>query len=815
MKRRVLLATLLTLVLTLSCAQAQVSMEASAGYRGTVPGGRWFPLEITITNEDEAFDGVVAVELIRNYEVYDRFECPVSVGTGETSVRLPLRLAMAERSLQVTLSAGDGIVAETTAPVREIAGSYAYFIGVLGGSDELVSSLCSANVPDVLGRADQLVAVPLDEEMDRLTQRELDAFAALVIDGYDVGALPEEQQALLLDWLNGGGTVILGPGKAGASSTGWFEAQTGVRFGEAMEDSGLMAALMRYADATYEAEEAADGAYVLDAGEDGAAYDDQARCILARSEVGEGQVLSCGFSLTDGTVLTEARTNALWQRLLLAADAVLYSEGFDRGDNNTFYVNGVCEQMRVSEGVSILPAVAVLAAYVLIAGAGLFILMRRIDRSRLMWICLPVCAACAMGLVVLISGVLGLNEPTAASLRVIRFDEAGNATDQEGALVSYADQTRVRIEAEGAKEIFRTEYFSYYGSSYAQQNYTLRDTCTLGDRPAIELRAAAPWTQRMLTLTRDGANLMGSVSVRAWMEADGLHAVVENNTDVALCDAVLISSLGYASLGDLAAGEVREVSLLNPDEIVTIDGEQVIRDGDRLQYPASIGRVISACARPQSQTAEGSAKLSEAGERAASLKESLLRIAVSSSQEFDCFVVAGSPELPCAAILKDGERITRFAQESVVSVAASFEPVSAGGYFYYPEGTFAALKAEKTQTGYALGSPWANRYQDVGSGLLVGFDLSDVEGHIDSILLMSEWYGDSIRLEIYDWTAGLFVGLNGLERTTIGSDLIPRVVSAQGELLLRYTSESADGGIYNPTIIVEGWKEENGHDRVQ
>ena len=93
-----------------------------------------------------------------------------------------------------------------------------------------------------------------------------------------------------------------------------------------------------------------------------------------------------------------------------------------------------------------------------------------------------------------------------------------------------------------------------YGSSYAQQNYTLRDTCTLGDRPAIELRAAAPWKQRMLTLTRDVANLMGSVSVRAWMDADGLHAVVENNTDVALCDAVLISSLGYASLGDLAAG---------------------------------------------------------------------------------------------------------------------------------------------------------------------------------------------------------------------------------------------------------------------
>ena len=812
MKRSAFTALLTLMLLAFSCAQAQVSLEASAGYGGTVPGGRWFPLRVILTNEGEAFDGIVAVEMICNYSDYDRYEYPVHVEQGKTTVHMPVHLAAPERSLRVTLSDGESIVAENSAGVREMVDAYAYLIGVLGGNGALVSSLRSDAIADALLRKEQLTAVSLDDAMAAMTAKELDAFAALVIDAYDVGTLDDTQQEMLLDWLKDGGTVILGPGEKGCTSVAWFAEQTDVRYAETAEETAVLAALRDYTGAMRSEDAGLCPAYPLEAGEDGAAFDEQGRCVLACSRVNKGLVLSCGFGLSEGSVLEEARTNALWQRLLLAADADHYMEGFVRNNDSVFYVGGVCEQMLVSEGVSILPVAALLVGYVFIAGTGLFILMRRIDRTRLLWFVLPVCAAGALVIVAGLSDVLGLNEPTAASLRVIRYDEAGNVTDQEGVVVSWADDSRVRVEAEGASELVRTEYAGY-SSTRSTDTYAHRDTLTLGEQPAIELRAAAPWTARQLTMTRKEKASSGAVTSRAYMEADGLHAMIENGTDKLLEDALLITSLGYATLGDIAPGEVREAVLATPERIDRIDGVQVIRDGELLEFPQSVWQVISAHINPP---ATGDAQpLSDREQRERSLLRNLFNVAVNIGDEFGCFVVARCPEMTCAQLYKDGEPITRWAQESIVSIRAAFAPVSGSGYFYYPAGTFEAQSVARTEKGYALSGLLNDRYQSLGSGLLIGYDLSGVEGHVECIRIQSECYGEHVTLSVYDHAAGDWVALNGTEAATIGAELIGRVVDERGQVVLRYTSEDGGDAIYNPTITVEGWKEENGHDRVQ
>ena len=103
----------------------------------------------------------------------------------------------------------------------------------------------------------------------------------------------------------------------------------------------------------------------------------------------------------------------------------------------------------------------------------------------------------------------------------------------------------------------------------------------------------------------------------------------------------------------------------------------------------------------------------------------------------------------------------------------------------------------------------------LGGGLLIGYDLSGVEGHIERIRIQVECYGDTVTLSVYDRAAGDWVALDGAEAATIGAELIGRVVDADGQLVLRYTSEDAGDAVYNPVIIVEGWKEANEHDRVQ
>lgn len=811
LKRRagMLLAALLMLVLTASCAEARVSMEASVGYDGTVFGGRWFPLEVTITSDEEALDGVVAVDVALNTTDNDRYEYPVSIAAGESAtLRFPICMPASVRSYEVALSVDGRERARTEALVMDAIPQEAYVIGVLGGNDALVSSLNSRDNRDVLGRQDQLVAVSADEAFGTISDKELSAFAALVIDAYDVSALGEAQLAQLTQWIEAGGTVILGPGKGAACSTSWFEQLTGVRVGAAAGEAEVLSMLLNYASAAAQSGQCA--VYPLEAGAAAAVHDAQGRCLLAVSDIGEGHVITCGFPLMDERVLASARDNALWQRILIAVDANLYNNAIRYGyKSNYVYDSGVCSALRIGKGVSILPVVIVLAGYALIAGVGLYMLLRRLDRSKLMWFCLPAASAGGVLLVMALSGALGMDDPTAACLRVTHYDEMGRVSGEERALVAYPDQTRVTICAEGAQEIARAGGM-YYGSAELEDARTLRDVRRFGENPSIELKAVAPWLAQDLVIHSDKGEPEGSVTASAWMEADGLHAVARNGTDVALQNAVMFTSLGYAPLGDIPAGETREAVLTRPRTYAKkADGDPAILEGTLLQYPRSIGEAIRAYVYPQSQTDPdfSTSQLDRAErETLALLQNKLYTTTMNWRDGFACELFADCPEIACTKLYRDGEEITRNAQVSVVTADMAFEPVSESGHFYYPNGTFQPSTAEQTADGPVLSETAEKRYLSMNGDLLFGFDLSSIAGEtIDTIQIITEIYGNGvIELQVYDNAAGDWIYLTHAEQTEISGDLVKRVLDDDGHLFLCYTSENSGDGLYPPAIIVEG-----------
>ena len=787
MKRRALLVALVLLVLSVACARAQTDMRADVGYEGIVPGGRWFPLRIAIEHDGEALDALVAIDLIHNnQDTYDRYEFPVRIEPGTTRASFPIRYFAPQWTLAVTLRTGETVIAQAQAEAAEIIGSYAYLVGVLGGSSALSASLTEVGRENLLGRMEQFAALRLTDALDTMMAKELDGFSALVIDGVDVGALDAAQQAMLQRWLDGGGVAIVGP----ESAKSWFGALTGVHVGDGMQSTGLGDALAQTVGVQMDMA-ALGTVYPLIAGEDAWAIDAQGSCLLARSRVGEGLVLTCGFPLTDESVLQAARDDALWQRMLLAADTELYNEGLSREDDGgALPSSSLLYRMTVSEGVSILPVVAALAAYVLIAGIGLFIALRRIDRTRMLWVCLPVCAVGALVLVMALSGVLDLNEPAVASVRVTQVDEAGRVSSSESALVSYADAGRVRISTEDALSIGRSEYV-YYNVSEVQEECVLRDVRTAGEQPAIELSAAAPWKTRLLSIGRENGVPDNSLSVRAWMEEDGLHAVVVNEAGVTLRGAMLVTKLGYAVLGDIAPGEVREAALCYPDVEMRVEGKRVLRDGECLRFPMdSIGEVIVA-----------SAASDDGADRA---RERMLASSMSVGVGFGGIVVADCPELPCATLVKDGERIGRSAQESIVCVSTAFETVSESGHFYCPPGTFAMQNTVPSGDGYVLTGESKRYAQPIGDGVVVGYDLSAITGTVSRILIDGGASDSSVQAEVFDCAAGTWVSLGGSSQLVIGSELTGRVIDGSGRLLLRYTSQRSGSELYRPVIIVEG-----------
>ncbi len=786
-------------------AQAQILLDASVGYDRTVFAGAWVPFQATINNDtDQVQQGMLYLDVMRNESEFDTYAYPVTMQAGEElRVQFPIYMGVLQRSFDVSLVVNGECVAQTETAVGRFLEKRVYPIAILGGDQRLVDSFCSAGNQDVLNRQEELVAVEISTCFPELSSRELQTFGALVI---GEGAELDDAALEKLDaWIRDGGVLILGPESGAASS--WSAAHTGVRFGPKTESTDWVSALMDGLGAAAQEQSGESTIYPLSSQAEIWIRDGQQRGVLARSAYDDGWIVSCGFSLTDAAILESAKRDAFWQRVLIATDADLYKNGFGAysGQVSKYSADFLLSLMKLDEGVSVFPVLITLGAYVLLAGVGFYVMLRRADHGKRMWVYLPV-AAVVGGLAVYgWSGVLALNAPAAASVRVIHYDEEGRVYNEEQAYVGYPDQSRVTITAQNATSIERTESL-WYDSAEPEETVTLRDIRILGSQPSIELKAVAPWLAQNLSIRSDEGLPEGEVTARAWMEEDGLHATIQNGTSVNLENAVLLTSLGYVTVGDIPVGETREAALIRPAEIVLLDGEQAIFDGELLRFSRRLFQVVNACTYPPSRIPSGEVQLSIEEQNERSLKNGKLDLGtLGTNDAFCCVLVADCPDVSGTTLYHNGERITRHTQMSVLTADVRFEPVSPSGHYYYPEGTFKARQVEVSDEGFRLTDTAGEWYQEVNGERLFGFDLSALDPQtIDSIQITNDMYDSDLRAQVFDWKANTWVELSNTTEVSLSIDVGERMLDEAGRIFIRYTSDNSASGVYVPEIAVEG-----------
>lgn len=478
--------------------------------------------------------------------------------------------------------------------------------------------------------------------------------------------------------------------------------------------------------------------------------------------------------------------------------------------NYRLYPSASREQ-RVSQGVSIWPAGLLLAAYVLVVGFGLYALMRRGDRRKALWAAIPACAALSVAAMVGVSCLLGLNEPALSSVHVTVYDEEGKAYTEEHVTLSYADQERVTVAAEGAETIERLT--DRYFSSYIDENMSpaeLKDIITLGDPPSIELYAAAPWVTRDLVVMSDRAP-QGTVEGRAYMAADGLHAEIVNLTDTLLEDAVLITGVGFLRVGDVEPGEEREIVLRREAFVFDEEDEVVISEGVLTPYTLEQSRFISFCVYPEKADDPGfkTEQLSGSEQYTRELKSSLLRMALASANTvMPCSLIAKT-SIPCTSLTLNGKVIERMAHSSVLIKNLPFETRTDDGWFYEPFGSLEAWSAYQGDADAPmLISPIDQYYMESDQDILVGYDLGDIRpGDATEIRVILQnrygWWSEGLRMSIYDHLNQKWTAIDAKTCSVISGSLAQRVISEGGELFLSLSGAESTR-IDVPGIVVEG-----------
>ncbi|MGN0773120.1 MAG: hypothetical protein ACI4MP_04945 [Candidatus Ventricola sp.] len=492
-------------------------------------------------------------------------------------------------------------------------------------------------------------------------------------------------------------------------------------------------------------------------------------------------------------------------------------QGVERESSNYPYSTALNGEMTADGSGSLLPAALVLTLYVLAAGLGAYGLMKRLDRSRMLWAVIPALAIAACGVMALLGAGLGLNRPMSSSVHLVRYDADGQTDVSELTQLTYAGLGRRVASTQGGVPLERMAYSYFSEYTNMEEKMELRNVITLGERPSIELEGNADWLVRSLVVKSDAAPA-GSMTAFAHMEKDGLHVEVENNTDVTIENAVLITEIGYARLGDLAPGAAAQTVLMRTDEAPWNDeGQLVIREQEMLPFKESVYSVVWAAVDPeavQDKTWQRSSLPREEQQRR-QIMQCVLELGPSAARQkdFSCMLIGETPEIACETLLLDGNPVSRRAEKSVLVCTAAFEPVSPSGYFYYPEGTFRRLEASLDGNGVPVpGKEYESGYVYEKDEVLLGFSLDGVDAAgIEEIRLQTDGGMNggneqpAVFVEVYDYASGEWVRLEEDGDIRIDGALARRVVSRSGALCLRFTGEHlADWGVRLPNIVVEG-----------
>lgn len=200
----------------------QIAMDVTYGYGNNAKGGRYIPVEISLENSSEQdFTGTIQILTMESdYDVY-RHDYPVTVKAGESLVE-KMYLPIGNRADQMYVNLVDEKNEEAARKRVKLNFSLdvpELFIGVLSDTAELYEVWNNVGVDYGMLRTR---AVNFDTETFPEEELGLDMIDVLLISNFRIRDLSEAQSKALIEWVRGGGTMILGTGMRVDDTLGRF-----------------------------------------------------------------------------------------------------------------------------------------------------------------------------------------------------------------------------------------------------------------------------------------------------------------------------------------------------------------------------------------------------------------------------------------------------------------------------------------------------------------------------------------------------------------------------------------------------------------
>ncbi|MBM6829446.1 hypothetical protein H9X85_07350 [Anaerotignum lactatifermentans] len=535
--------------------QSSFSADFSIGFDGKYIVGEMTPFSGQITNLAGNFKGELRLKTYlygndsRNFQSYALYAQPLELPQGATEqISMEIGIGSVRKYMEVELvDQQERVVYRKNVPVEALAPE-TVAVAVLSSQPEQLNYLSS--LADLLP-AERNQVFFLDGSQFPSEQVVMENFDLVVIDDFDTSVLTAQQKGALESWLRSGGLLILGTGPhanrvlsgltflgdirtAGSGTVSAFTDLAGgsVTLSQPMQTAVLESELLRQY------------------------WEDNGTVLASTLTCGGGNVLLYHFSL--GLTPFSNLPNAS----ALVADSCLRWSGDQlelASDVETNYMDHYADRFPGMDNGGIWLVFGCIIVYMVLVGPVLYVVLKKKEKQVLGWVCIPVMAFVFLGAALLCSMGSAYKDSMLSVVSVIDVaPEASYGRADIGITVKSPKKGDLVLAMEDQLPVLpkMEDYYYFSGENTEECEYRVE----AGETNRLTFYDLSTWESCELT-ARSIVDLGGTVQCQVRTEGSVVYCLIENDSNVDFVDAYIRLHEQYLPLGELPAGESREVSL--------------------------------------------------------------------------------------------------------------------------------------------------------------------------------------------------------------------------------------------------------------
>jgi hypothetical protein len=555
------------------------TLQVSAGFnsRYQAKDGIWVPVQVTLQNSGADFNGKLSIKppslSVGGSADVTFYQQTISLPAGsqkQVTLYIPLATGLSGLSQAVIVDLLDNNGQKVTSQQATLRALNTgdMFIGLLSNQSTGFGAISQIkpSAPGAQVITEQLTATSMPQSVEALKN-----FDVIALDHFDTTSLSKEQLATLERWVAQGGTLILvgGPEWRG-SFAGLPEGLIPVTVTGTIT---LPTGTSLFPVGTPGQTDAAPGPVTVSTGSAKAGTSvlqtSGTTPLVAQANYDRGKVFYLAYDPQLEPLAGWTNTTALWKGLLLRAAGDQFLSTSQTTNNGlkmgTFSADSGMNSLLQSLFPNALPAIwlilVLLVGYVLILGPGRLVLVRFLKKRDWSWrialSTIVVFSLLSYGLALMQKGT----SVVSSSLTVIQLSKPTSNTSQ----ASFADYVGVFVPSEGDFQVQIAgqnlvqplSSNSYYGPSVGgAQRSTITTTANSTN---VVLQSVENWTMRSL-VSKHQTQVKGGLTSQLQYKNTLLTGTVTNTLPYGLKDAYLLVGSQFVALGEIKAGETRQVN---------------------------------------------------------------------------------------------------------------------------------------------------------------------------------------------------------------------------------------------------------------